>query len=108
MALSVGVKAPDFTLETTTAKRVFLPELLKGGAAVLAFFKVGCPTCQYAFPYFDRLFQLHKDERVTFLGISQDDASNTEAFVKKYGVTFPVALDDPKQYLASNAYKLTN
>jgi peroxiredoxin len=108
MALSIGVKAPDFNLGAATGEQIVLADLLKGGPAVLAFFKVGCPTCQYAFPYLDRLFQFHKAGPVSFLGISQDGASDTEAFITKYGVPFAVALDDPKHYVVSNAYKLTN
>jgi len=108
MALPKGVKAPEFSLPTTSGKPTTLSELTKRGPAVLAFFKVGCPTCQYAFPYIERLFQVHKSEPVSFLAISQNDAAETQAFVKQYGVTFPVALDDPKRYIVSNAYKLTN
>jgi len=108
MALPTGVKAPEFALTTTSGKPVTLSELTKRGPAVLAFFKVSCPTCQYAFPYIERLFQAHKSEPISFLGISQDNAADTQAFLKQYGVTFPVAIDDPKRYIVSNAYKLTN
>jgi len=108
MALRTGMKAPEFALTTTSGKPAILSALIKRGPVVLAFFKVGCPTCQYAFPYLDRLFQVHNPEPVSFLGISQDNAADTQAFVKRYGVTFPVALDDPQRYIVSNAYKLTN
>src|SRR5437763_516406 len=45
-------------------------------------------------------------EGVTVLGISQDDARATKEFARKFGVTFPIALDE-KGYPASNAYGLT-
>ncbi|HWY70643.1 MAG TPA: TlpA disulfide reductase family protein [Terriglobales bacterium] len=108
MALPSGAKAQEFTLTSTTGKPVTLSELTKRGPVVLAFFKVSCPTCQYAFPYFERMSQLHKPEAVSFVGISQNDLRDTQAFMKQYGVTFPVAIDDSKQYIVSNAYKLTN
>lgn len=108
MALPNGAKAQEFTLKTTTGKSIVLSELMKRGPVVLAFFKVSCPTCQYAFPYFERMSQLHKTEAATILGISQNDASETQAFMQQYGVTFPVAIDDSKKYIVSNAYKLTN
>ena len=108
MALPAGVKAPEFALTTTSGRPVTLSELTKRGPAVLAFFKVSCPTCQYAFPYIERLFQAHKSGPVSFLAISQNNAAETQAFVKQYGVTFPVAIDDPQRYIVSNAYKLTN
>lgn len=108
MALATDVQAQEFALTSTTGKPIILSEILKRGPAVLAFFKVGCPVCQYAFPYIERLAQLHKAEPVSFVGISQDNLADTQAFMKKYGVTFTVALDDPQRYIVSNAYKLTN
>ena len=106
--LSAGVRAPDFTLSTVDGRQISLDELLKKGPVVLAFFKVSCPVCQYAFPYFERMYQANRDANVSVLGISQDNAKNTETFLKQFGVTFPVALDDPKNYAVSNVYGLTN
>lgn len=108
MALPCDVKAPEFALTSTAGKPLILNDLLARGPAVLSFFKVSCPVCQYAFPYIERLRQVHKTEPVSFIGISQDNAADTEAFIKQYGITFPVALDDPRRYIVSNAYKLTN
>ena len=108
MPLPNGAKAQEFALTSTTGQPVILSELIKRGPVVVAFFKVSCPTCQYAFPYFQRLSQVHKPEAVSVVGISQNDLSDTEAFMKKYGVTFPVAIDDSRHYVVSNAYKLTN
>ena len=108
MALASGAKAQEFALKTTTGQPVILSELIKRGPVVVAFFKVSCPTCQYAFPYFQRLSEVYKPEAVSVVGISQNDLSDTEAFMKKYGVTFPVAIDDSRHYVVSNAYKLTN
>lgn len=106
--LSAGTRVPDFTLPTVEGRQVSLHELLKKGPVVLMFFKVSCPVCQYAFPYYERMYQANRDANVNFLGISQDDASKTKAFLKQFAVTFPVALDDPKSYTVSNAYGLTN
>ena len=107
-ALDAGVQAPDFSLPTVDGKTVSLHEALKKGPVVLAFFKVSCPVCQYAFPFFERMFQANRDSKVSFIGVSQDKAKDTEAFMKQFGITFPVALDDPKHYAVSNAYGLTN
>ena len=45
---------------------------------------------------------------MTIVGVSQDDPGSTEAFMKQYGVTFPVLLEDIKRYRVSNEYGLTN
>jgi peroxiredoxin len=107
-ALAAGTQAPDFSLSTVDGKTVSLHETLKKGPVVLAFFKVSCPVCQYAFPFYERMFQANRQSNVSFIGISQDKAKDTQAFLKQFGVTFTVALDDPKDYAVSNAYGLTN
>ena len=107
-ALSPRTKAPDVALSTVSGKPFVLSDALIRGPLVLAFFKVSCPVCQYAFPYFERMFQAHKTEPVTFIGVSQDDLKSTEAFIKQYGITFPTLLEDTKRYTVSNAYGLTN
>lgn len=108
-ALVTGKLAPDFTLKTTDGKSVQLRDLLQHGPVVLAFFKVSCPVCQFAFPYYERLAQAHKDSGATVLGISQNGQREAVAFAREYGVTFPIAIDDEtNRYVVSNAYGLTN
>ncbi len=108
VTLTVGNRAPEFSLPTIEGGTVSLSELLTKGPVLLAFFKVSCPVCQYAFPFFERMYESNRGVNVTFLGISQDNARDTRLFMKEFGVTFPVALDDPKNYAVSNAYGLTN
>jgi len=107
-ALAVGTKAPGFELKTMDGKRFSLSDELARGPVVLAFFKVSCPTCQYAFPFVERLHKAYGQKGVALVGVSQNDARDTAAFVKEFGVTFPVLLDDTRSYPASNAYGLTN
>jgi len=107
-ALTTGVLAPDFRLPTIDGRQISLAEARKRGPVVLSFFKVSCPVCQYAFPLLERVHQLHKGGNVTFLGVSQNDRKDTNKFLREYGVTFPVALDDTAKYAVSNAYGLTN
>src|SRR5215813_12521324 len=107
-ALTIGKTAPDFKLVTIDGKPFLLRDALSRGPVVLAFFKVSCPTCQYAFPFLDRLYKAYGQENVTLVGISQNDAKDTAAFIKQFGVTFPVLLDELGQYPVSNAYGLTN
>ena len=107
-ALAAGTKAPGFELKTTDGKRFSLNDELARGPVVLAFFKVSCPTCQYAFPFLERLHKTYGQKGVALVGVSQNDARDTAAFVKEFGVTFAVLLDDTRSYPASNAYGLTN
>jgi len=107
-ALDVSTRAPGFTLPTVKGKQFSLDEGLQKGPVVLAFFKISCPVCQYAFPFIERMYRANPGANLTVLGISQDKLRDTQAFLREYGVTFPVALDDPAKYVVSNAYGLTN
>lgn len=107
-ALNPGTTAPDFTLQTLDGKQFSLREALLRGPVLAAFFKISCPTCQYAFPFLQRIHAAHGNKNVTIIGISQNEKKDTVAFVKEYGVTFPVLLDDTRTYPVSNAYGLTN
>jgi peroxiredoxin len=107
-ALTVGTKAPDFELKAMDGRRFVLHEELVHGPVVLAFFKAGCPTCQYTFPFLERLERAYGHAGVRIIGVSQNDPKQTAGFTKEFGVTFPVLLDDREKYLVSNAYGLTN
>lgn len=107
-ALVKGSKAPDFELKTGEGQAFSLSDSLAAGPVVLAFFKVSCPTCQYAFPYLERLYKAYGTKGVSLVGVSQNDAKDTAAFAKQFGVTFPILLDDTNHYPVSNAYGLTN
>jgi peroxiredoxin len=107
-ALTKGTKAPEFELRTLDGKPFSLSDALARGPVVLAFFKVSCPTCQYALPLYERLHKAYPNRGVTLVGVSQNNAQDTVAFNQEFGITFPVLLDDSRSYLASNAYGLTN
>jgi len=106
-ALEAGKTAPEISLQSTNGKAISLSEALKKGPVVAAFFKVNCPVCQFTFPFLERMYETYGDSKLTFLGISQNDPSETRAFNKEYGVKFPVLIDEAG-YPASNQYGLTN
>jgi len=105
--IRAGHSAPNFELSNAAGDRFSLADALKRGPAVIAFFKISCPTCQFTLPFLQRLYQAYGGERVTFWVVSQDDAEDTEEFRREYGITFPALLDEDG-YPASNEYGLTN
>jgi len=107
-ALTPGTPAPDFTLPTMEGKQFCLKEALARGPVLAAFFKISCPVCQFAFPFLDRIYKTYGNRNVAILGISQNDQKDTAAFIKEYGISFPVLLDNTSTYPVSNAYGLTN
>jgi peroxiredoxin len=107
-ALPAGATAPDFSLPLTDGAEFKLSQALRRGPVLLAFFKVSCPVCQFTLPYLERIFKAYPNSKVSIIGVSQNNARDSKAFMKEYGVTFPVALDDTERYPVSNAYGLTN
>jgi peroxiredoxin len=107
-ALTAATAAPDFTLTGIDGKQFSLKDALARGPVVLAFFKISCPVCQYTFPFLERVYRAHGGKRATIVGVSQDNQRDTVSFMKEFGVTFPVLLDDLRSYPVSNAYGITN
>src|SRR6266516_4263008 len=107
-ALTAGAKAPQFELSSIDGSKFSLKEALTRGPVLAVFFKVSCPVCQYAFPYFQRVYKAYGNSKLTVVGISQNEKKDTVAFMKNFGITFPVLLDETKSFPVSNAYGLTN
>jgi len=106
-ALSVGTKAPQFELPAMDESKFSLQDALVRGPVLAVFFKISCPVCQYALPFFERIFKAYGGKKLTIIGVSQNDKQETAEFIRKFGVTFSVLLDDTKSFPVSNAYGLT-
>ena len=104
--LPVGAVAPDFVLQLLNGREFRLSEQLANGPLVLAFYKASCPTCQFTFPYLQRIYsELGDRAKYRIVGISQDDPAETHEFVDHFGIGFDVAIDD-HPYLVSSTYGL--
>lgn len=106
-ASPAGGIAPAFSLKNLNGSQVSLAEALKKGPVIAAFFKVNCPTCQFTFPFLERLYESYGGSKFTLWGISQNDAADTREFCQEFGIKFPVLLDS-HGYPASNDYGITN
>src|SRR5688572_15664712 len=101
-----GDAAPEFRLKQHGGGEQALSELRERGPVLVAFYKVSCPTCQFTFPYLERMAA---KSAIPFFGISQDDAQSTAAFHERLRVTFPSLLDSKSAgYPVSNAFGITN
>jgi peroxiredoxin len=107
-ALEAGAQAPQFELPAMDGSRFSLKDALTRGPVLAVFFKNSCPVCQYALPFFERVYKAYGKGKVSIVGVSENDKKDTADFTKKYGITFPMLLDDTKTFPASNAYQLTN
>ncbi len=104
--LPTGVPAPDFELHSLDGSTFQLSKAVLAGHVVLAFFKVSCPTCQFSFPYLQRIYsEIGVSSPVKIWGISQDDVPDTTGFVEEFGIGFDILIDE-HPYAASAAYNL--
>lgn len=93
MSLTIGAKAPSFTLPATGGRTVSSKDL-KGKPFVLYFYpRASTPGCtkeacafQEGLPDFSKL-------GVTVIGVSKDSMKALESFAEKYGLAFPLASD---------------
>lgn len=107
-ALEAGKTAPPFVLKDAGGKSYSLAEALKQGPVLLAFFKVSCPVSEFTLGFLERLHQAIKGQAAPKVwAISQDDARETVAFAREYGLSFPMLLDE-EGYPVSNNYGITN
>ena len=72
------------------------------GEALYGFFKTTCPTCQLAWPFFDRIGQRASGGKLSVFAVSQDDPGQTRAFNEQLGVGLPT-LFDPEPWPVSEA-----
>ena len=104
--LRPGAEAPDFELKDLTGRSYRLSDALSRGPVILVFYKASCPTCQFTFPYIQKMFSKPgRDANITLWGISQDEPDKTREFATQHGITFDMLLDE-HPYEVSAAYGL--
>src|SRR5215469_1854312 len=97
-ALTAGTIAPPFELPALDGSRFSLPDALRRGPVLAVFFKISCPVCQYAFPYFERIYKTYGSDKISIVGISQNEKEEAGQFAAHCGVTFPILLEDTKRF----------
>lgn len=92
VGIGIGKTAPDFELKDLSGKSVRLSDF-RGKSVILNFWASWCPPCREEMPEFQRIYNENKD-KLAVIGVNlQESKENSEAFVKKLGITFPILLD---------------
>lgn len=100
--LTVGTKAPDFTLIDKEGHNVSLSDFL-GKKIVLYFYpKDNTPGCTRQACAFASAYEDFKTNNIAVIGISKDSVSSHKKFAEKYSLPF-VLLSDP-ELVAIKAY----
>ena len=102
MALDPGKPFPSIALRDEEGQ----PARVPGGETLFAFFKTTCPTCEFAWPFLDRIRKKGEGGSLSLLAVSQDDPMATKRFYEDLGVALPT-LYDPEPWAASEAVGLT-
>lgn len=93
MALSVGNKAPEFTVKDTNGKTVSLSDFA-GKTVVMYFYpKDDTPGCTKEAQSFRDNYAEYQDKDMVVLGVSMDDEASHKAFTDKYGLPFQLLAD---------------
>lgn len=106
MALTIGQKAPDFTLASTAGKNFSLYSDTKGKPCILYFYPKDFTTgCTKEACGFRDTFELFEGLNITIVGISRDDIATHQQFKTQLRLPFDL-LSDPDGKV-SRAYDTT-
>ena len=92
-----AVPAPDFKIQDLQGRTLTLADY-KGKVLVINFWATWCPPCRREIPDFIEAYAELKDRGLEILGVSVDDmaAPALMEWVRKQGITYPVALATPE------------
>jgi cytochrome c biogenesis protein CcdA/thiol-disulfide isomerase/thioredoxin len=107
--LPVGQQAPDFTgIDHWLNSQPLTMASLKGKVVLVDFWTYSCINCIRTLPYVESWYQKYAADGFVVVGVHtpefafEHDASNVQAAISRFGITYPVAQDN--EYATWNAY----
>jgi peroxiredoxin len=88
---------PDFRIPDVDGNVVRLSDYVGKKVILLDFWATWCGPCADELPHLEALYKKYQGQGFVVIGIAMDDTttmSNVAPFARKYGLTFPVALDN--------------
>lgn len=75
---------------------------LKGTVTLIEFFRIGCPHCEEAAPFMEKVYEKYKPKGLKMLAIQspsvgdpkESDWAAVKSTVKQWGLTYPVGFDE--------------
>lgn len=93
--LAIGSRPAGFELAVAgEGESAALEQALEQGPVLVSVYKSSCQASKVAFPYFERLTQVYPQDQLTVWGVSLDSPRVTASFQRRYGITFPILLDE--------------
>jgi peroxiredoxin Q/BCP len=94
MAIKVGDKAPDFTLNSATGEKVSLKDFYGKKSVVLYFYpKDDTPGCTAESCAFRDSYEVFKEAGAEVIGVSGDSQQSHQQFASKYNLPFILLSD---------------
>jgi peroxiredoxin len=87
---------PEFTLIDLSGKTWTFSEL-RGKVVLVNFWATWCPPCRKEMPDLETLYGRFGSKGLVVLGISDEEATKVEPFVRERKVSFPVLLDPERK-----------
>lgn len=99
LVLGAGMEllAPDFSLPVLDQPETIRLSQFKGKPVLLYFWASWCVPCRLESPDLEKTYRTKKESGFTILAVnitSQDSLQDVRAFVKEFGLTFPILLDE--------------
>jgi thioredoxin-dependent peroxiredoxin len=93
MALTVGTKAPDFTVKDTQGKTVKLADYADKTVVLYFYPKDDTPGCTKEACSFRDNYDQYLSKGIAVFGVSMDDEASHQAFTDKFSLPFPLLAD---------------
>lgn len=100
--LSIGTKAPNFTLQDADGKEISLSDFIGKKVVVYFYPKDNTPGCTRQACAFAQSFEEFRKRDIVVIGISKDSVTSHQKFAQKYSLPF-ILLSDPER-VAIEAY----
>lgn len=67
--------------------------VLAGKPLIVEFWATWCPPCRTSIPHLNEVYKKYKDKGLEIIGVTDEDLSTVNAFVRKIPIDYHVALD---------------
>ena len=104
--VKVNYPAPELTLTDLNGNSVSLTDYL-GRVVLVNMWVAWCPPCKAEMPTLQAFYEKYKGDGFVIVGINDGETPDLVApFVKDYGLTFPIWLDE--EYQSEKAFNTMN